>query len=73
MTRIAARTKAFSRRLRCEMTDADRALWRHLRMRQFGGAKFRRQHPIDRYIVDFACIEAGLVVELDGGHPALPA
>jgi len=50
------------------MTDAEKALWRHLRMRQFSGVKFRRQHPIDRYVADFVCIESGLVVEIDGSQ-----
>ena len=39
-----------------------------LRGRRLGGAKFRRQYPIDRYFADFACVEAKLVVELDGGQ-----
>ena len=52
------------------MTDAERALWRRLSRRQIDGARFRRQHPIDRYIVDFVCLSAKLVVELDGGQHA---
>jgi len=47
-------------------TDAESLLWKHLRNRQLNGLKFRRQHAIDRLIVDFCCIEAGLVIELDG-------
>jgi 2-amino-4-hydroxy-6-hydroxymethyldihydropteridine diphosphokinase len=43
-------------------------LWKHLRRDQFKGYKFRRQHPIGRYIVDFVCLQAGTVIELDGGH-----
>jgi very-short-patch-repair endonuclease len=39
--------------------------------RQLGGFKFRRQYPIDRYFVDFACREASLVVEIDGGQHAI--
>ncbi len=50
------------------MTDAERALWRVLRNRQLDGWKFRRQSTIGRFIVDFLCVEAGLVVELDGGQ-----
>ena len=57
-----------ARRLRREATDAERLLWYHLRRRQLAGARFRRQHPIVGFIADFACIEAGLVVELDGGQ-----
>jgi 5-methyltetrahydrofolate--homocysteine methyltransferase len=41
-------------------------LWRELRNRGLGGFKFRRQQPIDRFIVDFFCLEAKLVVEVDG-------
>ncbi len=64
----------FARHLRRRATDAERRLWRCLRHRALGGFKFRRQHPIGRYIADFACIQARLVVELDGGqHAAAPA
>jgi len=59
-----------ARGLRQTMTDAGRTLWRHLRNRQLSGLKFRRQHEIDRYIVDFVCTEALLIVELDGGQHA---
>ncbi|MEN6540524.1 MAG: endonuclease domain-containing protein [Mizugakiibacter sp.] len=52
------------------MTDAERMLWRHLRGRHFQGWKFRRQHPVETYIVDFVCLEARLVIELDGGQHA---
>lgn len=51
-------------------TDAERKLWSLLRRRQIGGWYFRRQHPIPPYIADFACIEAKLVVEADGGQHA---
>jgi len=47
------------------MTDAERRLWARLRSGRIS-AKFRRQEPIGSYIVDFACIERGLVIELDG-------
>jgi len=50
------------------MTDAEQALWHMLRQRQINGLRFRRQVPIDRYIVDFACLEARLVIEVDGGQ-----
>ncbi|MDE2156264.1 MAG: endonuclease domain-containing protein [Xanthomonadaceae bacterium] len=52
------------------MTDAERKLWYHLRNRQLHGHKFRRQHEIDQYIVDFVCTDAMLVLELDGGQHA---
>ena len=57
-----------SRRLRREMTDAERKLWGVLRTRQLAGLKFRRQHPVPPYIVDFCGIEKRLVVELDGSQ-----
>lgn len=57
-----------ARRLRREQTDVERKLWNRLRARQLNGFKFRRQHPIDRYMTDFCCVERGLVVELDGGQ-----
>jgi primosomal protein N' (replication factor Y) len=50
------------------MTDAERALWRLLRSRSLAGAKFRRQHPVPPFILDFACPAARLVVEVDGGQ-----
>ncbi|MEW6141296.1 MAG: endonuclease domain-containing protein [Thermodesulfobacteriota bacterium] len=59
-----------SRQLRRKATDAEARLWSHLRARQLSGFKFRRQHAIGSYIVDFYCHEAGLVVELDGGGHA---
>ncbi len=59
-----------ARRLRRDLTDAERRLWKHLRDRQIAGAKFRRQVPIGRYIADFVCLEAKLVVEVDGGQHA---
>jgi very-short-patch-repair endonuclease len=59
-----------ARKLRVDATDAERKLWQVLRRRELAGWKFRRQRPIDQYIVDFACIEAVLVVEVDGGQHA---
>ncbi|HUT48510.1 MAG TPA: endonuclease domain-containing protein [Alphaproteobacteria bacterium] len=59
-----------AKRLRHELTRVERVLWHRLRDRGLG-VKFRRQHPIGRYVVDFVCIEAGLVVELDGGQHAV--
>src|SRR6516164_9275940 len=58
-----------ARDLRQNMTEAERALWYGLRRGQLGW-RFRRQHPIPPYIVDFACLEAKLVVEADGGQHA---
>lgn len=57
-----------ARELRSYPTDAERLLWRHLRLRQVGGYKFRRQRPIGPYFVDFVCLEKRVVVEIDGGQ-----
>ena len=60
-----------ARELRKNMTDAERLLWSRLRRRQVHGWRFRRQHPIGPFIADFACPQARLVIELDGGQHAL--
>jgi adenine-specific DNA-methyltransferase len=52
------------------MTDAERLLWRHLRNRELGGWKFRRQYPVGTFIVDFICVEKNIVIEVDGGQHA---
>ena len=59
-----------ARDLRNTGTDAERRLWQHLRLKQWGGCKFRRQVPIAGYIADFLCFEMKLIVELDGGQHA---
>ena len=56
-----------ARQLRHKQTPAEESLWECLRKRRVARAKFRRQHPLGRYIADFYCHEAGLVVELQGG------
>jgi very-short-patch-repair endonuclease len=63
-----AHPKIFSnaRALRKEMTRAEKALWGILRSRKLHNFKFRRQHPVQSYIADFFCHQAGLVIELDG-------
>ena len=63
-------TPTLSRALRKGQTDAEALLWSKLRSRQVGNLKFRRQRPIGPYFADFACIEIGLVIELDGGQHA---
>lgn len=57
-----------ARKLRKNPTEAELKLWKHLRLRQLGGYKFRRQHSLGPYIVDFACLEKKLIVEVDGGQ-----
>ncbi len=58
------------RSLRKNLTEAEQKLWLRLRRRQIAGHKFRRQQPIGAYIVDFACLEQHLIIELDGGQHA---
>jgi very-short-patch-repair endonuclease len=60
-------TKGSARKLRRHLTDAEQALWYELRSRR-SGYKFRRQHPIPPYVADFACVQAKLVVEVDGSQ-----
>lgn len=62
--------KSLAKALRKESTDAERWLWQRLRNRELLGWKFRRQHPIGCYIVDFVCIEKKIIIELDGSQHA---
>ena len=57
-----------ARDLRRNPTVAEQRLWHRLRGRQLDGFRFRRQVPVGPFIVDFLCVEARLVVELDGGQ-----
>jgi very-short-patch-repair endonuclease len=59
-----------ARQLRKELTPHERRLWAHLRAKRFQAFKFRRQHPVDPYILDFYCPERRLAVELDGSQHA---
>ena len=61
---------ANGRQLRQNMTPAERTLWQHLRGKRLGGYKFRRQQPFGGYILDFVCVDAKLVIEIDGGQHA---
>ena len=65
---VPTRTRVHARELRARMTDAERVLWYRLRGGRLGGFKFRRQHPIPPYVVDFLCDAALLVIELDGSQ-----
>ena len=57
-----------ARTLRKNLTDAEKHLWKHLRMDQLDNLRFRRQAPIDQYVVDFVCFEKRLIIEADGGQ-----
>src|SRR5882757_2809668 len=59
-----------ARRLRHEQTPAEQILWRHLRGKRMCNVKFRRQHPIGPYFVDFCSIERNLIIEVDGSQHA---
>jgi very-short-patch-repair endonuclease len=56
----------YGRELRQSSTNAEKILWGYLRGRKLNGLKFRRQHPMDKFIADFYCHEKKLVVEVDG-------
>ena len=60
--------KSQAQQLRHRSTEAELRLWRALRSRQIAGAKFRRQHSVPPFIVDFVCLEKKLVIEVDGGQ-----
>jgi len=62
-----------ARELRLNQTEVEKRLWLYLRNRGLSGAKFRRQAPIGRFIVDFVCFEKHIVIELDGGQHAANA
>ena len=64
--RTPRRTVQAARNLRQAMTPAEKLLWQYLRDNQLDGWHFRRQHPVGRFIVDFFCAKARLVVEVDG-------
>ncbi|MEW9625746.1 endonuclease domain-containing protein [Rhodanobacter geophilus] len=65
---LPTRTREQSRGLRKSGTDAEHKLWYHLRAGRLNGLKFRRQHPVPPYVVDFYCEAKKLVVELDGSQ-----
>ena len=54
-------------RMRREPTRAEDKLWQELRGGKLDGLRFRRQHPLGRFIADFYCVKAGLIIEVDGG------
>jgi len=61
-----------ARQLRKTETWAEKLMWRWLRDRRFSGYKFRRQHPVGKYYLDFFCEEAELNIELDGSQHGFP-
>ena len=68
MHRASARMRDRARNLRKTLTISERRLWNWLRNRTFGGFKFRRQFPFDRFVLDFYCPELRLAIEVDGGQ-----
>jgi very-short-patch-repair endonuclease len=58
----------FARTMRAAPTDAEHRLWEHLRAERLPNFKFRRQQPLGDFIIDFVCLEARLIIELDGGQ-----
>jgi very-short-patch-repair endonuclease len=67
---ISQTMRSHASALRTHMTDAETRVWQALRGKQLEGHKFRRQQAIGSYIVDFVCLEAKVVIELDGGQHA---
>ncbi len=61
-----------ARGLRKRETWAEKLMWRWLRDRRFNGYKFRRQHPLGDYVLDFFCEEGELSIELDGSQHGFP-
>jgi lysyl-tRNA synthetase class 2 len=57
-----------ARKLRSNATDAETWLWSRLRRKQIDGRRFRRQVPLGPYVADFVCLDARLIVEVDGGQ-----
>ena len=65
---MRSRLTRLAKNLRGQSTDAEAVLWQKLRARQIEGIKFRRQQPIEDYIVDFVSFEKRIIIELDGGQ-----
>ena len=66
----AKHLRQFAKNMRHEPTDAEAAMWRLLRDRRLSAYKFRRQVPIENYILDFVCFDKRLVIEIDGSQHA---
>jgi very-short-patch-repair endonuclease len=67
---MSSKLTKYAKKLRKNSTKAESLLWSRIRARQIEGIKFRRQQPIENYIVDFVCFEKGVILELDGGQHA---
>ncbi len=68
-TNLKKRNKiTIAKKLRINSTDTEKYLWKYLRGRQLEGFKFRRQHPIGKYIADFINLERKIIIEVDGGQ-----
>jgi very-short-patch-repair endonuclease len=66
LKRVTNETRRRAAQLRQNATAPEQRLWSKLCRRQLGGLKFRRQHPIEPYVVDYYCASANFVIELDG-------
>ncbi|GJL95731.1 MAG: endonuclease [Hyphococcus sp.] len=60
-----------AKHLRKNQTNAERLFWRAVKVKRLNGFKFRRQHPLGSYVVDFICLEKKLIIELDGSQHAM--
>jgi very-short-patch-repair endonuclease len=67
------KTTAIAKTLRKRSTDTENILWKHLRRKRLAGIIFRRQQPIDDYVVDFVSFEKRIIIEIDGGQHSLEA
>ncbi|WP_202314263.1 endonuclease domain-containing protein [Mesorhizobium sp. L-8-10] len=65
---VSSRNRRFARAMRRAPTDAEEKLWAELRDRRLDRIKFRRQLPIGNYIADFVCLDAKLLIEIDGSQ-----
>ena len=65
---VPPQNRRFAKAMRSNSTDAERRLWSTLRAGRFDGFKFKRQVPVDGYILDFVCFEAKLIIEADGSQ-----
>ncbi|WP_054312007.1 DUF559 domain-containing protein [Mesorhizobium sp. 1M-11] len=67
---VTPSSRGFARSMRADATKAENVLWQTLRNRQLEGLKFKRQVPLEGYILDFVCFEVRLIIEVDGSQHA---